>query len=73
VDQPDLRAWQLLPDRISIARMRLPAGDHPIEITHGDKRVSLGMVTVRPGRVSVMTYRWWPGPGIANKQIATAR
>lgn len=71
VDQPDLRAWQLLPDRITIARMRMPVGEHPIEITHGDKSVSLGMVTVRPGRVSVMTYRWWPGPGIANKQIAS--
>ncbi len=60
IDQPDLRAWQVLPDRISVARLRLPAGDHPVEVMLGDEVVSLGTVTVRPGGVAVMTYRWWP-------------
>ena len=63
IDQPDLRAWQLLPDRLSVARMRLPVGDHPIEVVRGDEVVSLGTVTVRPGGVAVLTHRWWPGPG----------
>lgn len=60
MDQPDLRAWQVLPDRLTIARLRLPAGEHPIEVMRGDEVVSLGTVTVRPGGVAVMTYRWWP-------------
>lgn len=63
IDQPDLRAWQLLPDRLTIARVRLPVGDHPIELTRGDERFSLGTVTVRPGGVAVLTHRWWPAPG----------
>jgi hypothetical protein len=61
IDQPDLRAWQILPDRITIARLRLPVGEHPVEVMRGDEVVSLGTVTVRPGGVAVMTYRWWPG------------
>ncbi len=63
IDQPDLRAWQLLPDRLSVARVRLPVGDHPIEVVRGDEVVSLGTVTVRPGGMAVLTHRWWPGPG----------
>ena len=60
IDQPDLRAWQVLPDRMTVARLRLPVGEHPVEVTLGDEVVSLGRVTVRPGGVAVMTYRWWP-------------
>ena len=60
LDQPDLRAWQVLPDRITVARLRLPVGEHPVEVMRGDEVVSLGTVTVREGGVAVMTYRWWP-------------
>jgi hypothetical protein len=60
IDQPDLRAWQLLPDRITVARLRLPVGDHAIEVVRGEEVVSLGHVTITPGGVAVMTYRWWP-------------
>lgn len=70
IDQPDLRAWQLLPDRLTVARLRLPVGDHPVEITRGEEVVSLGTVTVRPGRVTVLTHRWWPGPGTVRARIA---
>lgn len=61
LDQPDLRAWQVLPDRVTIARLRLPVGEHPIEVTRGGEAVSLGTVTVQPGSVTVLTHRWWPG------------
>lgn len=63
VDQPDLRAWQLLPHRLTIARLRLPAGEHPVLVEHGGQRVQLGIAQVRAGRVTVMTHRAWPGPG----------
>ena len=60
LDQPDLRAWQLLPDRVTVARMRLPVGEYPIEVTRDGEAFSLGTVTVRPGSVTVLTHRWWP-------------
>src|SRR5690606_766738 len=60
LDQPDLRAWQLLPDRVAVMRLRLPVGEHEIEVLRGAEVVSLGRVTVRPGRVTMLTHRWWP-------------
>jgi hypothetical protein len=60
LDQPDLRAWQLLPDRVSVARLRLPVGDHQVEVMRGGEAVSLGTVSVRPGGITVLTHRWWP-------------
>lgn len=63
IDQPDLRAWQVLPDRLSIARLRLPVGEHPIYVSQDDKPVLIGTATVRDGGVAVMNYRLWPGPG----------
>lgn len=63
IDQPDLRAWQLLPHRLTIARVRLPVGEHPIEVRQGSSVESLGTVNVRPGGVTVLTHRAWPGPG----------
>jgi hypothetical protein len=61
LDQPDLRAWQLLPDRVTVARMRLPVGEHVVEVTRNGEAYSLGTVTVKPGSVSVLVHRWWPG------------
>lgn len=61
LDQPDLRAWQLLPDRVTVARMRLPVGEHIVEVTRDGQSHSLGAVTVRAGQVTVLVHRWWPG------------
>ena len=68
LDQPDLRAWQLLPDRVTVARMRLPVGEHVVEVTRDGEAYSLGTVTVRPGQVTVLVHRWWPNgqPLVAN-------
>ncbi|MBX7118080.1 MAG: hypothetical protein K1X31_03675 [Gemmatimonadaceae bacterium] len=63
LDQPDLRAWQVLPDRVSVARMRLPVGEHVIEVTRDGESYSLGAVTVRPGSVTVLVKRWFPVHG----------
>ncbi len=60
LDQPDLRAWQVLPDRVAIARFRLPAGEHQVEVTRDGVAYSLGTVTVQGGQVTVLTHRWWP-------------
>jgi hypothetical protein len=61
IDQPDLRAWQLLPHRLTIARLRLPVGEHPVELQIGGATYVLGTATVRPGGVVVLTHRAWPG------------
>lgn len=71
IDQPDLRAWQLLPDRLTVARLRLSVGEHPIFVTQGETRVQIGTATVRPGGVTVMNYRLWPGPGA--RQVTAVR
>lgn len=60
IDQPDLRAWQLLPDRLTIARLRLPVGEHPVHVVQGGLVHDLGTVTVRPGGIAVLTHRAWP-------------
>lgn len=68
LDQPDLRAWQVLPDRVGVARMRLPVGEHVIEVTRGSQVISLGTVSVLPGSVSLLTHRWF---GVAPSRCTT--
>jgi hypothetical protein len=47
---PDLRSWSTLPERIELARLRLPAGRHRASISFGPgRRLSLGELQVRPG------------------------
>jgi hypothetical protein len=72
LDQPDLRAWQLLPDRVTVARMRLPVGEYPIEVTRDQQECSLGRVTVRPGSVTVLTHRWWPSESGCTRPVRAA-
>lgn len=59
LDQPDLRGWQVLPDRIAVARMRLPTGTHSIEVMRGNDAVSIGTVNVYPGSVTVLRHRFF--------------
>jgi uncharacterized protein len=49
-DVPDTRSWETLPARISIARIRVPAGQHDIEVS--------ARGTVRTGRVAVAAGGW---------------
>ena len=72
LDQPDLRAWQVLPDRVAIARFRLPAGEHQVEVTRDGVAYSLGTVTVEGGRVTVLTHRWWPDAPRVVAQVGIA-
>jgi hypothetical protein len=48
-ERADTRCWLTLPDRLSVARLRLPAGRHDLRIDYLDQRalvVSSEMVTV---------------------------
>ncbi len=55
-NQPDLRSWLSLPAEFQVARFRVPAGEHQVEV-RGDGRVTLHKVDVKKGRVSVVVVR----------------
>jgi hypothetical protein len=55
-NEPDLRSWLSLPAEFQLARFRLPAGRHTIQVDFGG-RVSSREVDVRPGRVAVLVLR----------------
>jgi hypothetical protein len=53
---PDLRSWLSLPGEFQLARFRLPAGTHLVEVNYGG-RVTSREVQVKPGRIAVMVTR----------------
>jgi hypothetical protein len=64
-ERADTRSWHLLPDEVSVVRLRLPPGIHPltlqVETARGEARViDLGEVDVREGSVHVLSARVWP-------------
>ena len=64
LEQADTRSWSLLPDRISILRLRLAPGSYPVTLEvfgeHGESSVrELGEVTIEPGRLAVLRERVW--------------
>jgi hypothetical protein len=67
LEQADLRSWSLLPDRISLARARLPEGVHRVRVdaVGRDGRITatrdLGEVTIRAGETLVLGERIWGG------------
>lgn len=74
-ERADTRSWHLLPDEVSIVRLRLPAGRHPLKLTvepiqggafarfgppaDGSKVIDLGEVEVREGAVHLLSARVW--------------
>lgn len=64
-ERADTRSWHLLPDEMSVVRLRLPAGVHPLTLqvaTAGDgtQLIDLAEVDVRDGSVHVLSARVWP-------------
>lgn len=62
-ERADTRSWTLLPAQIQIVRLPLPPGTHDVRVAAegGEaKTLDLGEVTVRPGRVTVVSARVWP-------------
>jgi hypothetical protein len=65
LERADTRCWHLLPDEVSIVRLRLPAGRHPLTLrvdagASGTQLIDLGEVDVRDGGVRVLSARVWP-------------
>jgi tetratricopeptide (TPR) repeat protein len=64
-ERADTRSWHLLPDEVSVVRLRLPAGVHPLTLQvetegGGTHVIDLGEVDVRDGSVHVLSARVWP-------------
>jgi hypothetical protein len=65
LERADTRGWTLLPNRISVARFTLPAGEHTVrlEVLDGGGAVAqtleLGRVTLHPRGTLVLNRRVW--------------
>jgi hypothetical protein len=62
-ERADTRAWTLLPADLQIVRLELPAGPQNLMVAGSSpsaRRLELGEVDVRPGRVTVLAVRAWP-------------
>ena len=65
LERADTRSWHLLPGRLELFRLELPAGRHeltallPLRTGNGHDRLDLGTIEVRPGRVAVVSGRYW--------------
>lgn len=65
LERADTRSWHLLPARLELFRLRLPAGRHdltallPLRDTSAHDRLDLGEVEVRAGEVGIVSARDW--------------
>lgn len=63
-ERADTRCWHLLPGRVSMIRLELPAGTHDLALEldggeEGGRTLSLGSVRVEAGRTAFVTHRIW--------------
>jgi hypothetical protein len=58
-EQADTRSWHLLPARLELVRLRLPAGSQPLALDVGGRSVPLGVVDVRADGVTLFPVRLW--------------
>lgn len=86
LERADTRSWSLLPDRVSVVRFALPAGEHSLRIEvlrpdgSVDDTLDLGRVTVPAGATVFRSERVWgeemgslrrePGPVRAEGVVA---
>ncbi|HEX8242391.1 MAG TPA: hypothetical protein VF541_02800 [Longimicrobium sp.] len=65
LERADTRSWTLLPDRISVARFTLPAGEHAVRLEVLDEggavaqTLDLGRITLQPRGTLVLNRRVW--------------
>lgn len=61
MERADIRSWHLLPQSVTLLRVRVPAGQRTVHINVDDgmEGVELGEVLVRPGQVTIVPARVW--------------
>jgi hypothetical protein len=72
VERADTRSWHLLPGAVSVARVRLPVGEHVIAAEVNGERVPLATVHVRSGALALASGRLWRTPSIVVPTAASA-
>ena len=59
LERADTRSWHLLPAGVSVARLRLPPGEHRLHVDVGARSVPLEPVSVQAGGMSIVSARVW--------------
>ena len=64
LERADTRSWHLLPQAITLLRVRAGAGQRALQLSLGPDgdRIDLGNVTVRAGTVTLAAVRLWRDP-----------
>lgn len=66
LERADVRSWHLLPQEISLIRVRVPAGTRDVRLQVGEgwaaRTVEVGSVVVRRGEMSIVPVRLWRDP-----------
>jgi hypothetical protein len=66
LERADVRSWHLLPQEITLVRVRVPKGTHGVRLRVGDgsavRTVEAGRVSVRAGSVTILPMRLWRDP-----------
>jgi hypothetical protein len=66
LERADVRSWHVLPQELTLARIRVPAGARAVRIDLGEgsaiRTVDVGMVTVRAGGLTILPVRLWRDP-----------
>ncbi|MEP6729344.1 MAG: hypothetical protein ABJE10_01835 [bacterium] len=67
LERADIRSWHLLPQEITLIRVRAPAGQRTMQLAIGDgsARIDRGPITVRTGQTTITTVRLWQEPAPA--------
>jgi len=61
LERADVRSWHLLPQTVTLLRVRLPAGQHRLQLDVGEglSRIDMGDVMVRAGELTLASTRAW--------------
>jgi hypothetical protein len=64
LERADVRSWHLLPQEITLLRVRAPAGQRQLQLAVGSdgSRIKIGPVNVRAGAVTIAAVRLWRDP-----------
>lgn len=66
LERADVRSWHVLPQAITLTRIRVPAGARAIRIDLGEgsaeRAVEVGIASVRAGTLTVLPVRLWRDP-----------
>jgi hypothetical protein len=66
LERADVRSWHLLPQELSLVRVRLPAGARTLRVVVGEgssaRTVDVGPVVIRAGTLTIAPVRLWRDP-----------